>query len=49
MTAHINPYRSRALWAPAIVNILPFLQNGVQLLPVVLSLEAERLGERCRA
>ena len=49
MTGHIHFYRSCALRTAAIVNVLPFLQNGVQLLPVVPSLEAERFGERCRA
>ena len=49
MTGHVNPYRPRTLRAAGIVDAFPLLEDGVEFLPIVPSLETERLGEGCGA
>ena len=46
MTGHVYPYLARAFRAAGVVHASPFLKNGVEFLPVVTPLEAQRLGER---
>ena len=47
MKGHVNPYRPRTLRAAGIVDAFPLLKDGVEFLPIVPSLEAERVGEGC--